>query len=110
MTWIREQFESAAPNHGLMKVNVLVGAIHGLAENINGEGYVTVDPRQSQRDMLDTAIHEGLHIAFPTLSEEEVEKATKIIAQVPWALGYRVKKKDSKLLASTKEVAAQTSQ
>ena len=70
-----------------MKVNVQMGKLMGFAE-FEGST-VTIDPRQSQKEMLDTAIHEGLHLAFPELSEEDVEKAAQIIAQVPWKLGYR---------------------
>ena len=79
-----------------MKVKVVTGVIHGLAEIDNGEGLITIDPRQNQRELLDTAIHEGLHIAFPALSEEEVEDAALIISQVPWKLGFRLKPKKPK--------------
>ena len=74
-----------------MKVNVQLGKLMGFAEYQGS--MVTIDPRQSQKEMLDTAIHEGLHLAFPDMSEEDVEKAALIIAQVPWKLGYRRQKK-----------------
>jgi hypothetical protein len=72
-----------------MKVTVRMGKLLGFAEL--GASIVTIDPRQSQKEMLDTAVHEGVHVAFPTLSEEEVERAALIIAQVPWKLGFRRK-------------------
>ena len=74
-----------------MKINVVVGVVHGIAENIEGEGFITIDPRQSQKEMLITAIHEGLHLVFPLMEEAEVETASIIISAVPWKLGYRRK-------------------
>lgn len=54
---------------------------------------VAIDPRQRQKSMLETAIHEGLHAAFPHLNEHEVRKAEATIAQIPWKLGFRRVKK-----------------
>lgn len=43
----------------------------------------------SEKDMLDTTVHELLHALFPDLSEESVTKAGTEIAKVLWKLGYR---------------------
>jgi hypothetical protein len=72
------------------KITVTVGKLMGVAQ---GDGSIIIDPRQCEKEMLATAIHEGLHVAFPELSEDEVIRAERIIAQVPWQLGFRLKKK-----------------
>ena len=55
---------------------------------------VRIDRRQGQKEMLDTAIHEGLHAAFPHLKEPQIRRAAAIIAQIPWKLGFRLRKKN----------------
>lgn len=50
---------------------------------------ITLDPRQSEGELLDSAVHELLHIVFPHASEATVhEKATRI-ADTLWRMGYR---------------------
>jgi hypothetical protein len=79
-----------------MNVHVSVGAIHGLAEIIEGEGFVTIDPRQNQKEILITCAHEALHIAFPPMKEDDIEEAAQLIADVQWKLGFRIPKKNKK--------------
>lgn len=54
-------------------------------------GVVYIDPRQPPSEMLDTFVHEFLHVACPHMSEERVERAATIIAKNLWAQGYRKK-------------------
>ena len=80
-----------------MKIKICLSKIHGLAEYYKGHGEITIDPRQSEREMLDTGIHESIHLAYPEKTEDEVEAASAIIARVVWALGYRRDKAKMKL-------------
>ena len=75
---------------------VILNKIHGLSENDEGKKIVIIDPRQPQKELLKTAIHEGLHIALPQLSEEEVLDAEGVIAEIPWLLGFRRRKNAAK--------------
>jgi hypothetical protein len=52
---------------------------------------VLIDERLSGRARLDTEIHEYLHAANPTLSEEHVTQQGKELSRILWALGYRIK-------------------
>jgi hypothetical protein len=54
-------------------------------------GVVSVDPRQPPSEMLDTFVHEFLHVAFPNMPENEVARAATLIADNLWLQGYRRK-------------------
>jgi hypothetical protein len=41
--------------------------------------------------MLDTFVHEFLHVAFPKMPENEVARAATLIADNLWLQGYRRK-------------------
>jgi hypothetical protein len=41
--------------------------------------------------MIDTFVHEFLHVAFPNMSENEVAAAATLIADNLWLQGYRRK-------------------
>ena len=57
---------------------------------------IIVDPRQSQKNILSTGIHEALHLACRDFTEKEVIAAEKIICNVVLQLGFRRKKKTKK--------------
>lgn len=59
----------------------------GQADKRTGE--VTLDPRQPESEMLDSAVHEFLHVACPYMSEDKVAKTATIIADALWKMGYR---------------------
>lgn len=59
----------------------------GEADTNTGE--VVIDPRQSESELLDTAVHEALHVAFPRLSEGRIAKSATLIADTLWKMGYR---------------------
>jgi hypothetical protein len=61
----------------------------GEADKPTGE--VVIDPRQSPSELLDTAVHEALHVACPFMSEAKVAKTATIIADTLWRMGYRRK-------------------
>lgn len=55
---------------------------------INGPS-VVIPPSRETRDRLDTVIHETLHTALPSMSEEEVSRVAGDLAKVLWKAGYR---------------------
>lgn len=52
-------------------------------------GVITIDPRQSEEEMLDTIIHEVLHSSYPFLEEDVVHTGGNAVSEVLWRLGYR---------------------
>lgn len=52
-------------------------------------GEVVIDPRQPASELLDTAIHEALHVACPYMGEAKVSKTATLIAETLWRMGYR---------------------
>jgi len=52
-------------------------------------GVVSVDPRQPEDEMIDTMVHEFLHVACPSMPEGEVARAATLIADNLWKQGYR---------------------
>lgn len=59
----------------------------GQADKRTGE--VTLDPRQPPFEMLDSAVHEFLHVACPRMPEKNVAATATIIAEALWKMGYR---------------------
>ena len=54
-------------------------------------GEVVIDPRQPESELLDTAVHEALHVACPYMGEDKVSKTATMIAETLWKMGYRRK-------------------
>lgn len=52
-------------------------------------GEIWADPNQPESELLDTLIHEAIHIAMPHLKESRVIKCSNIISDVLWKKGYR---------------------
>jgi len=50
---------------------------------------IEIDPRLSPRRELEVLAHEALHIAFPEMSEKEVDRAGKVVSAVLWQENYR---------------------
>lgn len=50
---------------------------------------IDIDPSLGGQTHLDIALHEGLHCLFPDLSEESVNSAGNVLADLLWRLGYR---------------------
>lgn len=51
---------------------------------------ILVDDRLRNRPLLETILHECLHVSFPSASEEHVTESARDIARVLWTLGYRL--------------------
>ena len=64
----------------------------GLCDNEDKTLYI--NPKQSDRQMLITGIHEAHHYIFPEHSERKVDRDSLLIADVLWKLGYRSKQKE----------------
>jgi len=52
-------------------------------------GVIEVDPRQDSKEMLDTIVHETLHLLNRSWKESRIKKQTKSIARALWKSGYR---------------------
>lgn len=50
---------------------------------------IEIDPELDDRTEIEIAIHEGLHVLFPYLPEDDVDEAGKALADLLWRLGYR---------------------
>lgn len=61
----------------------------GMAENATRTIVVDEGAHSHERDLMDTYIHESLHIAQPELSEEAVVRVAAELADVMWRVGYR---------------------
>ena len=64
-----------------------------LRDNICGwcysDGTIEIDPRQTQKQYLDTIIHELLHWVSPTWNERKVSATARLITRELWKAGYR---------------------
>ena len=61
----------------------------GQAETDPARPVIEIDPRLSPKRELETLTHEALHVAFPEMSEKEVDRAGKVISAVLWQENYR---------------------
>ena len=50
---------------------------------------IRVDPRQNELTMLDTTIHEFVHLFDPDMKETTVRKLATYLAKGLWRNGYR---------------------
>jgi hypothetical protein len=56
----------------------------------NAEGrLIRIGTWQSEKDTLDTIVHEALHCIEPCWTEERVAEASKELSVMLWRLGYR---------------------
>jgi hypothetical protein len=56
---------------------------------------VEITPNLSDRQYLDTLIHEILHVLYPEASETKISRHASTITHHIWKKGYRKLKKDS---------------
>jgi hypothetical protein len=54
-----------------------------------GEGLIEIDPRLGAKRQLEVLCHEPLPLTFPELSEAQVDRAGKDLADVLWNQDYR---------------------
>lgn len=50
---------------------------------------ILVDPRQGERSLLNTGIHEMVHHLCPEWSESKVTKAANKLSNIVWQMGFR---------------------
>lgn len=50
---------------------------------------IVIDPRQSEGELLDSAVHELLHIVCPHMAEKHVHTKATRIADTLWKMGFR---------------------
>jgi uncharacterized DUF497 family protein len=53
------------------------------------DALVELDPRQSEKERLDTLVHESLHILFSGLSEMAIRGISPRITEAIWKDGWR---------------------
>ena len=83
----------------LLRLTKLRGQAAGWAylpdsKNKKLERKILVDERLAGRAMLETIIHEILHVCFPTVSEEHITTSARDLSRILWSLGYRPKPKE----------------
>lgn len=61
----------------------------GQATDEGRKQYIEIDSRLKGRRLLDTFIHERIHLLFPELSEDAVEEKSSILMDFLWSHGYR---------------------
>ena len=65
----------------------LRGSVHGWCCWANR--VITLDERETERERLDTAIHEVLHACLPDVSEDAIDATATGLANVLWKLNWR---------------------
>jgi rhodanese-related sulfurtransferase len=61
----------------------------GLAIEEDGKQTILVDPRQPEKERLNTLIHEAIHLADFEIPESKVIRLANKAAEVVWQQGYR---------------------
>ena len=61
----------------------------GLAIEEDGKQTIVVDPRQPEKERLNTLIHEAIHLADFDIPEAKVIRLANKAADVVWQQGYR---------------------
>jgi hypothetical protein len=52
---------------------------------------IWIHPAQPESEILDSLIHEAIHLAYPNMSEKRVIKGANIISDILWSQKYRRK-------------------
>jgi len=58
----------------------------GLSDS---KGLIELDERLRESDRLTVLLHEGIHVADPELTEEQVCRLGKVLGPLLWSQGYR---------------------
>jgi len=53
------------------------------------DGLIEIDPREKGHSLLDTTIHEALHVCLPDATEEEVVQMAGLLADLLWKDAWR---------------------
>ncbi len=77
------------------EIKVVEQELFGMFESDLKQITVIPSKANSNREELDTYVHELLHAEFPKWTEKRVATLATSIAGLLWALGYRKAKKKS---------------
>lgn len=66
-----------------------LGREGNFGQALHEDDTIEVDPRQEERERLDTIIHECIHLLFPDLSENNVRAVSRRITRVLWQDNWR---------------------
>lgn len=66
-----------------------LGRERALGQAFKEDKLIEIDPRQPSKEYLDTVLHEGLHIVFPTLTERRVAAVSRKLSKLVWKQGFR---------------------
>lgn len=66
-----------------------LGREKAFGQAISSENLIELDPRQKQKTMLNTLIHELLHIVEPDWTEHKVNQTASVLARYIWEAKYR---------------------
>lgn len=55
----------------------------------SGETTIEIDSRLTGKELLDTLIHEILHLQNPSWSEKKINKHSREITEIIWSQGFR---------------------
>lgn len=67
------------------------GQAWGIGDDRSTARKIQVDSRQRESTILNTLLHESLHVIFPELPERAVVLAANSLARALWAANYRRK-------------------
>jgi hypothetical protein len=73
------------------KENALGMAYNDKFNNADKYGLIEIEKRQTPLNILDTEIHELIHMKYPEMPEQSVLKMGTYLAKNLWKLGYRKK-------------------
>ena len=66
-----------------------LGREKAFGQAVSSENLIEIDPRQKQKTLLNTLIHELLHVIEPEWTESKVRKTASILARYVWEARFR---------------------
>jgi hypothetical protein len=54
---------------------------------------LTLNPKQGQKELLDTITHELTHVLLPKARHPRITRFSSELAEILWRVGYRLKEK-----------------
>ena len=70
--------------------NVSFESLYGVCIRPAGDHpEIVVDPRQTEQELMDSLIHEGIHAERVNMPESQVYPLAHSLARLLWACGYR---------------------
>jgi len=53
------------------------------------DNLIEIDIRLGAKRQTEVLLHEGLHLAFPQMTEADVDRAGKLLSRLMWSQNYR---------------------